>query len=75
VNRTAARGGLCHVQIDAAALATADASRGLRTVERFLKHVERLSQQHRIVVETLRGTATRLLPRRGIAAHSILRAA
>ena len=75
LNRTAARGGLCHVQIDAAALAASDPSRGLRTIERFLKHVERLSQQHRITVETLRGTATRLLPRRGIAAHSILRAA
>jgi hypothetical protein len=75
VNRTAARGGLCHLRIDAASLASGDVPRSLRTVERFLRHLVRSCQQHRITVETLRGTAQRLLPKRSTAAQSILRAA
>jgi hypothetical protein len=75
INRTAARGGLCHVQIDAAALAAGDVSQGLHTVDRLLRCLDHWRTAGRIRVETLRATAQRLLPKRSESAHSILRAA
>jgi hypothetical protein len=75
LNRAAARGGLCHVRIDAAAMAAGDVPHTLRTMDRFLRHLDRLCHERRINIETLRGTAERLLPKRSAAAQSILRAA
>jgi len=69
-------GGLCHLRIDAAALAKGDAACSLRTVDRLLRDVAQIRDAGQIVIETLRGTAARLTPKRALpAARSILRAA
>jgi hypothetical protein len=69
-------GGWCHLRIDAASIACGDVGAGLRNVARLLQHLHQLRSAGHISVETLRGAAMRLSPKRNAApAGSILRAA
>ncbi|HTQ37908.1 MAG TPA: hypothetical protein VMJ32_02710 [Pirellulales bacterium] len=76
IDQTVLQGGWCHLRIDAASIARGDAACGLRTVGRLFQYLYQLRTGGQIVLETLRGTATRLAPKRAVAAaQSILRAA
>ena len=74
LNRAAARGGLCHVRIDAAAMAAGDVPHGLRTMDRLLRHLDRLchAAQHQHGNSARHGRAT--VAQRRQRAQSILRA-
>jgi hypothetical protein len=68
--------GICHLRIDAAAIARGDVASALRAVERLLTHLSTLEKSHTISLITLREAAVRLQPKRSLpAARSILRAA
>lgn len=68
--------GICHLRVNAAAIARGDVASGLRAVERLLTYLETLEQSRSISVVPLRETAIRLQPKRLLpAARSILRAA
>lgn len=69
-------GGMCHVRIDAAALARGDAAIGLRHIDRLLSDLQQLRAGSYVAVNTLGEIPQRMQPKRTMAAaRSILRAA